>query len=274
MGTTQRIRPGVPGEPNWGNLSRSISSIAKTVEKEQEEDTEEDANPSEPHREEEAKHHAALILRRNHHIRSAFKRLIETGGGRQSISSGRSRSLGRAGLRSTRKLVYFISNAASQGLQPLLDEIGFGSLTGKTVKDVIDYLLIYCTDSSAGMDETAANNATCEVLKLLDIQSNNNLEDFEQSLKDYIDGSGLGDMLCSFWGHYIYEHLSQRFQEKITQEKGEAISNETFRIIKADIMGQVRLLNENRPVSQIDWRGEEGINAIKEIFESIIRLFE
>jgi len=35
MGTTQRIVPGVKGQPNWGDLNKSITHIAKTVEKEQ-----------------------------------------------------------------------------------------------------------------------------------------------------------------------------------------------------------------------------------------------
>ena len=35
MGTTQRIVPGVKGQPNWGDLNKSIIHIAKTVEKEQ-----------------------------------------------------------------------------------------------------------------------------------------------------------------------------------------------------------------------------------------------
>lgn len=34
MGTTQRINPGVTNQPNWGDLSNSITQIAKTIEQE------------------------------------------------------------------------------------------------------------------------------------------------------------------------------------------------------------------------------------------------
>lgn len=122
------------------------------------------------------------------------------------------------------------------------------------------------------MDETAANKASSEVFKEIAIETGNDVDKFEQLLKEYVDGNGLSDLLCSFWGYYIFEHLSQRFQEKITQQRGEAVSNETFKIIKDDILGKVKLLNDTRPVVKIDWKGKEG-NEIKEaIFESIINI--
>jgi len=36
MGTTQRMTPGVSGEPNWGDLNKSITHISKTVKREKE----------------------------------------------------------------------------------------------------------------------------------------------------------------------------------------------------------------------------------------------
>lgn len=268
MGTTQKISPGVPGQPNWGDLNKSVTNIAKTVEKEN--STQNDVLNKTP--EQEARIYSKIIDRRSYHLKSAFKSLVKTGGGSKNISSGKSSSVGKAGLKSSGKLVTFFSSVNSGGLQKALTDIGFGNLAGKQIQDILDYLLVYCSDTNTGMDETAANKASCEVLTEIAEQSNNNLEEFETLLKEYVEGSGLADMLCKFWGYYIFEHLSQRFQEKITQQRGESVSSETFKIIKDDILGRVKVLNENRLVTKIDWKGSEGKKEIELIFESIIKI--
>ena len=122
------------------------------------------------------------------------------------------------------------------------------------------------------MDETAANNASCEIFKELAEIVGNDLNKFEQLIKEYVDGKGLSDILCKFWGLYIFEHLSQRFEEKIKQQKGVEISKETFKVIKEDILGQVKVLNTQRPVEKIDWKGNEGKREEEKIFDSVIKI--
>jgi hypothetical protein len=268
MGTTQRISPGVKNQPNWKALNGSVTNIAKTVEKEFELEQSEEQNPPEV----AEKVYKKLIKRRSNHIKSAFRNLIKTGGGSSNVSKGKSSSIGRAGLKTSGKIVGFFSEVTSNGLQHTLEKIGFGGLEGKTVEDIIDFLIVYCSDTTTGLDETAANKASSEVFKEIEIEVGNDYENFEQFLKTYTDGNGLSNLLCQFWGNYIFEHLSQRFQEKIKQWKGDTVSRETFKIIKDDILGRVKVLNEDRPVIKIDWSGQEGKNTIESIFESIINI--
>jgi len=157
-------------------------------------------------------------------------------------------------------------------LQESLIDIGFGSLVGKTFQEVLDYLLIFCSDSNEGMDETAANNASCEIMKELAALSGNDLNTFEKLIKEYVEGIGLGDLLCKFWGIYIFEHLSQRFEEKVKQQKGVEIGKETFKIIKDDILGQIKVLNSQRPITKINWKGTIGKKEIEKIFDSVIKI--
>jgi hypothetical protein len=268
MGTTQRLSPGVKGQPNWGSLNQSVTQVAKTVE--QEEKDERDAISQDQAKIDKA--YKKLNERRTYHLKATFNNLVKTGGGSKAISTGKSTSIGRAGLTSSGKFVRFFSQVSSSGLQPALRDIGFGNLTGKSVQDIVDYLLVYCSDSNTGMDETAANKASCEVLNDLAIQAQNDLTAFESLLKELVEGTGMADLICSFWGHYIFEHLSQRFQEKITQERGAEVSNTTFKIIKEDILLQVKVLNTSRPVAKIEWKGKEGKTEIERIFESIIKI--
>jgi hypothetical protein len=270
MGTTQRIVPGVTGEPNWRALSRSITGVAKTVEKEAE--TEDEVDKTSEEIKKEDKQYKTLINRRDKHINAAFKNLIRTGGGSKTVSSGKSKSLGRAGRKSARKIAGFFSGVSQNGLQEELDKIGFGSLTGKSVQDIIDYLLIYTSGTNTGMDETAASKASCEVFDEIAEQTDNDIQEFEKLLQESVDGNGLENILCRFWGLYIFEHLSQRFAEKIEQQKGTEISKETFKIIKDDIIGRIEVLNAHRPIKKIDWNGDEGSKEIDKIFESIINI--
>lgn len=145
-------------------------------------------------------------------------------------------------------------------------------MQGKTFQEVLDYLLIFCSDSNEGMDETAANNASCEIMKELAALAGNDLDKFEQLIQEYVEGNGMGDLLCKFWGLYIFEHLSQRFEEKVKQQKGVEIGKETFKIIKDDILGQVKVLNTQRPVAKTDWKGNAGKNEIEKIFDSVIKI--
>jgi hypothetical protein len=268
MGTTQRISPGVKNQPNWKELNSSVTNIAKTVEKESElEQNEEQKQP-----EVAEKEYKRLIERRNNHVKSVFKNLIKTGGGSSNVSKGKSSSIGKAGLKTSGKIVNFFSGVSSNGLQQTLEKIGFGNLEGKTVEDIIDFLIVYCSDTTTGLDETAANKASSEVFKEIETEVGNDYDKFEQLLKTYANGNGLSNLLCLFWGNYIFEHLSQRFQEKITQQRGESVSKETFKIIKNDILKGVKVLNEDRPVVKIDWKGQEGKDTIESIFESIINI--
>lgn len=284
MGTTQRINPGVTNEPNWGDLSNSITQLAKTLEQEKKLDDEEAKENVEDKKEDEnddgkkpvvsdnSKQYKKILDRRTEHIKSMFRNLVKTGGGRKAIASGKSSSIGKAGLKSAGKLAGFFTSVASNGLDKTLTDIGFGSLQGKSFNDVIDYLLIYCSDSNQGMDETAANKASCEIMKEIAAQSDNDVKKYQDLIKKLVDGQGLADTLCKFWGLYIFEHLSQRFEEKIQQQKGEEVSKETFKIIKDDILGRVKVLNTQRAVSKIDWNKAEGRKEIEKIFDSIIKI--
>jgi hypothetical protein len=267
MGTTQRIVPGITGEPNWGALSRSITSIAKTVEKESQTENESNITP-----EEIKKEYKKLIDRREKHIRAAFNNLVQTGGGAKAVSSGSSKSLGRAGFRSAIRISSFFSGVSQNGLQAELQAVGFGTLTGKTVRDIIDFLVIYASETNSGMDETAASKASCELFDEIARQAGDDLEEFEKLLKEAVDVNGLSTILCRFWGLYIFEHLSQRFEEKIEQEKGGETKRETFKIIKEYILGQVELLNTRTPIGKINWSGDQGSLEVSKIFESIINI--
>jgi hypothetical protein len=293
MGTTQRIGTGVKNEPNWGDLNTSITSIAKAVEQilkdEKEIEQKEELEKKEKKEIDEkkvqekeklvqeiasknAKVYKKLVDRRDVHVKSVFDRLVKIGGGSKSISSGHSKVMGTAGLKSSGKLVSFISDVQQKGWDETLKSIGIGNVTGKTVEEVLDHLKVYCGDSSVGMDEIAANNALCEVLKELGQEAGDEYEDFKSLIEEYTEDNKLSDLMTRYFGYYIFEYLSERLEEKISQTKGEDVSSETFKQIKEYIMGRVNRINKSKSISQIDWHGDEGKKEIEKIFESVIKI--
>jgi hypothetical protein len=283
MGTTQRLSPGVPGEPNWGKLSGSITSIANTVGQEQSLAKEIEkamdkvtANPTQANKsvvDGLLKRQWTLSKRKSQHFRTGINNLVRTGGGRSKIAKGKSPSLGRAGISRALKLSGFISYVHDKSLDAALKKIGFGSVRGKSLSEVIDFLMIYFADTSSGMDEVAANMASCQVLELL-AQDATTVEEFEANLNSLIDEEKLGEIMCTFYGLYLFEHLSQRFEEKLTQLKGEAVSAETFKTIKEDILGQIKVIHSERSITGINWKSGDGKAIQEKIFDSIIKLFE
>ena len=85
MGTTQRISNGVKNEPNWGNLTSSVTSAAKAVSDLEREDQKEQPEVQEDIEKQERRYNL-LTRRRDAHINSAFERLIKIGGGSRNIS--------------------------------------------------------------------------------------------------------------------------------------------------------------------------------------------
>ena len=75
---------------------------------------------------EEAKQFKRINDRRAVHIKSAFRHLVATGGGRKNISGGKSKSIGKAGIKSANNITAFFSGVSGNGLQQTLTDIGFG----------------------------------------------------------------------------------------------------------------------------------------------------
>ena len=147
MGTTQRIGNGVKNEPNWGNLSSSVTGIAKAIEKQNKIESDEsnknedvldqDENIASDNLDEQRESKISkLEKRKNKHLKTTFQRFISIGGGIKKISSGNSKKVGRAGLNISSKLSSFFTNVGSLGLNEALRQIGFDSFDGKNIQEV------------------------------------------------------------------------------------------------------------------------------------------
>lgn len=270
MGTTQRIKSGPLGEPNWGNLSSSVTYLAKAIEQENQIGLEDTVGEEE--RKKIEKELEKIRKKQKQFRKNIYNYLKKISGGLKSSGSKKSHSFGKAGFKSSVKLASFISSVSHSNLNVVLQESGIQNIEGKNFNEIINQIFVYFSEDSTGLDETAANKAITELLEEIAKEANNSLEDFEKKLKTIANSNELSEIICKFFGYYIFEYLSQRFKEKITSKKGESVSRETFDIIKEDILGQILVLNERKSIKDIDWKGQEGVIEMEEIFDSIINI--
>ena len=282
MGTSQRHQPSVTGQPNWGKSSLSLSAAIKNLERLNTLDNEDDSSNNEnkdnirttpSYRQSvnnKQRERITAAYRRNVH--NAVSRLIKASGGKKKVASGASRALGHAGVVVLSNFLGAISEISIKGLSGWLAEKGI-TLDGKNWKEISDILNDLCSDTVIGMDETAANQALSEMLQILDNTINSSTLDVEEVLNGCLEKEQLQDIIDTFFGVYIYAHLSQNFEEKLTKKYSQ---NEVVKymadikdLIISDIKQGVYGLNS----TQVDWNSNEGNQYITEEFNKIISVF-
>jgi hypothetical protein len=289
MGTSHRHTPTVVGEPNWGNASASVTSIA-TAEEEMDkldnelegeenaddtsDDYENDGEKNEsrtavsPERIAKRQRQLDSQIRRNYH--HAVRNLVRAAGGRGKVSSGGSRAIGHAGVVIAGGLVSAISEIVKNGLSDWLSRRGIHSLEGKSCQDVLDLIREYIEDGIAGMDNTAANEALECVMDELGEKIGDDLAAFDAAMVGILASEDIKDLLDKFFGMYIFSHLSQDFKEKLEYEKGTKVMNETMDEIKDLILDDIQRSRGGRDTVSIDWGTEEGTAFIQQEFDRII----
>ena len=287
MGTSHRHTPTVVGEPNWGQASAAVTSIAGAEEKLDDIENElEGVNPTdgdEEGQDEErqqpvqvnppahiAKRQRQLEgqIRRNYH--RAVRNLVRAAGGRAKVSSGGSRTIGHAGVVIAGGLVSAINEIVKNGLSDWLNRRGVATLEGKSCQDVLDLIRDYISAGVAGLDNTAANGALECVMEEIGEKIGDDIDAFDAVMAGILASDDLKDMLDRFFGMYIFSHLSQDFKEKLEFEKGTKVMNETMNEIKDLILDDIHRNHGGRDTASIDWGTEEGKAFIQQEFDRII----
>lgn len=282
MGTSQRHQPSVTGQPNWGKSSLSLSAAIKNLERLNTLDNEDDSSNNENKDNirttpssiqsvnNKQRERITAAYRRNVH--NAVSRLIKASGGKKKVASGASRALGHAGVVVLSNFLGAISEISIKGLSGWLAEKGI-TLDGKNWKEISDILNDLCSDTVIGMDETAANQALSEMLQILDNTINSSTLDVEEVLNGCLEKEQLQDIIDTFFGVYIYAHLSQNFEEKLTKKYSQKEVVKYMEDIKDLIISDIKQGVYGLNSTQVDWNSDEGNQYITEEFNKIISVF-
>jgi len=196
-------------------------------------------------------------------------------GGASNSGRGNSKIAGRSGIKTAKKLGGFIGGFVASGgnLLQTLSQTGLTDLTGKSVEDVVNHLIEFCSGPASTIDDRAAKEASRKLLE--EIASNaNTIEELQESLQNTVDRETLEDLMVKYFGYYVLEHLSVMFYEHLVIKKGKSECSNLFRQIEAFIIDRLDEMNKTNPLKKINWESDDADRLIKNIQQDVLTVFE
>lgn len=269
MGTSHRHKAGPIGTPNWGASSAAVTTIANNeiAAIELENDSSLNLPP-----EVVEKKQSVYLGRKRRQYHKAVRSLVRAAGGREKVSSGQSRAIGRAGVVWATGLANAFQEIAEQGLWTWLTRRGISQGERKSCREILTIIEDFVKDYFAGLDETAASEALEHVMDKVEQKAQGDSDQLEIAFDTIINRDEIKDLLDDFFGIYIYSHLSQDFKEKLEKDKSVEIADATMEEIKELILDDVHRGVAGRSAERIDWKGLDGANFIKREFSRIIQI--
>ena len=177
MGTSHRHKLGVVGQPNWGNVSSSITGLANGVAELDMLDNNPPVNMTPQQKSKRQRTLGTRISQKYHH---AIRDLLRASGGRVKVSNGQSRAFGYAGIVIAEGIAGTFQEIVSNGLIPWLQRNGISSLEEMSCRDILDIIRKYIDNGVTGLDDTAAKEALEHIMDLLESRMD---DDFSSSLE-------------------------------------------------------------------------------------------
>lgn len=231
--------------PNWGTLSSSLTSSC-------------DGTSLSPERK-------VAIL----------KNFVSALGGSSIAGRGKSKVGGRSSLKSAKKIGRVFSSFINSGynIRETLASIGITDIESKSVNDIINHLIDYCSSDSSSIDDNAAKEATRLIMEEL-IGQADSIEEIDSLLTQRFESESLEEVIVNYFGYYINELLSRWFYEHLIKSKDSKDCNLLFRQIKDFIKERVGDMHKRNPLHNIDWGSKQANIIIENIQQDILTVFE
>jgi len=231
--------------PNWGSLSSSLTSNCDSS------------------------------ILSSQKLQNIMQNFVSTLGGASTGGRGGSKVGGKSSIKSAKKIGGVFANFISSGnnIRETLASIGITDIDNKTVGDVINHLIEYCSGSATSIDDNAAKEATRLLLEELMGQAES-IDEIETLLKQTFETNSLEDIIIKYFGYYINELLSKWFYENLIKSKSENNCNILFNQIRNFIVERVADLHKNNPLQNVDWSSNEADRLIKNIQQDLLTVFE
>jgi hypothetical protein len=242
MGTSKSFK-GIKGNPNWSNLSRTVTLSCTT---------------------------GSIDESKLAKVANKYVQLL---GGSNYGGRGRSNIGGRAGIKTAQKLGRFLSDVKSKGFGSAIYAIGYRIGDKPDPNEIINFILEYCAGVASTIDEVAAKAAEGELLSEIGGEAKD-FEELAKNFEDKINEYGIEELLIRFYAYYIYEHLSVTLYEKLIKDKGKNATSNFFRQLKKYLVERINNISRKRDLSKIEWANREGEELVKNILEGTLKAFE
>jgi len=204
-----------------------------------------------------------------------LRNFVSSLGGASVGGRGGSKAGGRSSIKSAKKIGNLLSKFVSSGnnIRTTLASIGVTDIENKSVSDIINHLIEYCSSDSSTIDDNAAKEATRLLLEEL-IGQANTIDEIEDLLSREFESSNLENIIVGYFGNYINEILSKWFYENLIKNKNENDCNNLFSQIKGFIKERVADMHKNNPLQNVDWASQDADRLIKNIQQDVLTVFE
>jgi hypothetical protein len=249
MGTSKSFSDGSVKKskmiPNWGTLSSSLTSNCDS---------------------------SVIPVQK---LQNIMRHFVSAMGGASTGGRGGSKAGGRSSIRTARKIGGVFSKFISSGnnIRETLESTGLIDIDNKSVDDVINHLIQYCSSNATSIDDDAAKEATRLLLEEL-MGKAESINDLQTLLEQTFTTSNLEDIIIRYFGYYINTLLSRWFYDNLIKSKKENDVNNLFNEIKNYVFEQVSDENKKYPLQNLDWSSEEADRLIKNIQQNVFNVFE
>lgn len=204
-----------------------------------------------------------------------LKHYVTALGGASVAGRGGSKIGGKSGIKTAKKIGGLFSVFTSSGgnIRETLEATGLKDIENKTVSEVINHLIEYCSGTASTIDNVAAKEATRILLEEL-IAGANDIDEVEKLLEENFKTHTMEEIIVKYFGLYINELLSNWFYENLIRNKTESDCNILFSQIKRFILERVKDMQKNNPLQNIDWSSNDADRLIKNIQQDVLTVFE
>lgn len=211
----------------------------------------------------------------SHKLQNIMGNFISALGGASTGGRGGSKAGGKSSIRTAKKIGRVFSKFISSGnnIRETLAFTGLTDIDSKTVGDVINHLIEYCSGSATSIDDNAAKEATRLLLEEL-IGRAESIDEVQNLLEETFTSNSLEDIIIKYFGFYINELLSKWFYENLIKNKNENDCNNLFSQVKNFIIERVSDMHKRNPLQNVDWSSDEADRLIKNIQQDVLTIFE
>lgn len=208
-------------------------------------------------------------------LQNIMRNFVTALGGASTGGRGVSKAGGRSSIRTAKKIGGVFSTFISSGsnIREALESTGLTDIDNKSVGDVINHLIEYCSGSATSIDDNAAKEATRLLLEEL-IGQAESIDGVQTLLEESFATSTLEDVIIKYFGYYINELLSKWFYENLIKNKKESDCNNLFSQIKNFIVERVADMHKKNPLQNIDWSSQRADTLVKNIQQDVLTVFE
>ena len=288
MGTSQKYKASVAGQPNWGKMTTALMSLAASEAKEEDLDQEEQELEEESSSDQEPtpqtiptdqrkktieRQRRRLNAQLDNNLRKSVSHAVRAAGGKKAVVSGRSLAFGHSGYAFISNFVNRIVEIAEVGLTRWLEDKGEGRLEDNTPQEVVTTILEFSKESLNTIDSTSASAALESLNDLLKNRLGNDLSQFDEKLQGLLAPGEMIEIIDIFFADYIYNHLSTSVFEKLERKYGQEKALRLMSKIKDQIREDVKALPPDQQSMSIDWKGQSGEALIEQEFNRVISIY-